>query len=86
MNHGKVLSIILVRGETLDLWSIRDWVRYLFPFFFLLCFIKRCNDKVEFDTDSDFLKSSNKILCSVILKMYDVFWVGRCVTTLKTVM
>ena len=46
----KVLSIILVRGETLDLRSRRDWVRYLLFPIFLIRFIKRRNDKVEFDT------------------------------------
>ena len=39
------------------------------PFFFL-CFVKRCYNMAEFDTDcsKDFLKRLNRILCSDILK------------------
>ena len=39
----------------------------LFPIF-LLCFVKRCNDKVEFDTGCPW-GSLKKILSFVILKM-----------------
>ena len=47
-----LISIVLTRAVTLDLWSQMDWVQYLLsPIFFLLCFINCCYDKEEFDTD-----------------------------------
>ena len=52
--------------------SRRDWVRYLLSP--ILCVIKRCFHKEEFDTDRSqgFLKRFNRILCTVIFKTQGV--------------
>ena len=71
MHEWMVISIVLVRAVTRDLRSRRDWVRYLLSPILPL-FIKRCYDKKLQEGIwlflYDFLKSSNKILSSVILK------------------
>ena len=71
MNNCKVISIVLVRVVPRNLRSRRDWVRYLYLPFFKLCFIRRCYDKEEFDTDcsNGCLKRFNRIVqetCSVL--------------------
>ena len=62
------ISVVLERAVKRKLRSRRDWVRYLLSP--TLCFIERCYDKEEFDTDRSkgFLKRLNRILCSVIIK------------------
>ena len=51
MNECKVISIVLICAITHNLQSQRDWVWYLLAPVFLLCLIKCCYGKEEFDTD-----------------------------------